>query len=114
MIPGTAVNQLVRQIGYSDAMYLLLTNERIDAGTALRMGLVQEVVPTDAQARARELATRLAAFEPGPVQGAKAIARRWRDHDLAAMIEFYLNVNAAQTTSTAMIERVGEFFGRSD
>jgi enoyl-CoA hydratase/carnithine racemase len=114
MIPGTAVNQLVRQIGYSDAMHLLLTNERIDAGTALRMGLVQEVVPTDARSRATELATRLAAFEPGPVQGAKAIARRWRDHDLAAMVEFYLSVNAAQTTSTAMIERVGEFFdGRS-
>ena len=115
MIPGTAVNQLVRQIGYSDAMHLLLTNERIDTSTALRIGLIQEVVATDARSRATDLATRIAGFEPGPVQGAKAIARRWRDHDLAAMVEFYLNVNGAQTTSTAMIERVGQFFdGRSD
>jgi enoyl-CoA hydratase len=50
-------------VGSSNALYLIETGVRIDATTALRMGLVQEVVPTGkALERALELAGRVADY----------------------------------------------------
>src|SRR3546814_1415258 len=40
------VHRAVRQLPQRVAMAMILTGERIDAGTALRHGLVNEVVPT--------------------------------------------------------------------
>jgi enoyl-CoA hydratase len=53
---------LPQVIGLSNALYLIQTGRRIDAREALRMGLIQEVVP-DAllMERARELAAIMAA-----------------------------------------------------
>ena len=46
-----------------NALYLIETGVRIDAPTALRMGLIQEVVPAGtALDRARELASRIAEY----------------------------------------------------
>ena len=42
---GRGIHRLVRQVPYKPAMDLLLTGRRIDAGTALRLGLVNGVVP---------------------------------------------------------------------
>ena len=39
------IHRLVRQVSYKPAMGLLLTGRRIDAETALRLGLVSEVAP---------------------------------------------------------------------
>jgi enoyl-CoA hydratase/carnithine racemase len=55
--------RMTRRIGIGNALYLMETGERIDAPTALRMGLVQEVVPAgDALDRALELAERIASY----------------------------------------------------
>lgn len=60
--PGReAVSLLIRQIGYTDAMNLLLTARRVSAADALAAGLVTEVVPPSglmeqAQAVAQEIA----------------------------------------------------------
>src|SRR5215204_3520222 len=61
-------------IGMSNALDLLLTGERIDAQTALRWGLVREVVALDRlQERAGELAERLCRSGPRAVQATKEI-----------------------------------------
>lgn len=55
--------RLPRIVGLGDALYLIETGVRIDAQVALRMGLVQEVVPTgSALDRALELASRMADY----------------------------------------------------
>jgi enoyl-CoA hydratase len=55
--------RLPRIVGLSNALYLIESGVRIDAEVALRMGLVQEVVPTGtAVERARELAERIAGY----------------------------------------------------
>ncbi|GAA3954836.1 enoyl-CoA hydratase/isomerase family protein [Actinomadura viridis] len=43
--PGSATRRLVRQVGASAAKYLLYSAELIDARHALRIGLLDEVVP---------------------------------------------------------------------
>ncbi|MBW8826859.1 MAG: enoyl-CoA hydratase/isomerase family protein [Acidobacteria bacterium] len=47
ILPGVAVHLLPRNIAFGDAAYALLTAERIPAEEALRMGIVQKVVPHD-------------------------------------------------------------------
>jgi enoyl-CoA hydratase len=55
--------RLPRIVGLGNALYLIETGARIDAATAVGMGLAQEVVPDGtALARARDLAERIAAY----------------------------------------------------
>lgn len=55
--------RMTRRIGIGNALYLMETAERIDAGRAQEMGLVQEVVPAgQALERALALAERIASF----------------------------------------------------
>lgn len=73
ILPGAGgVARLVRRIGETWASRMILLGERIDAATALRIGLVSEVVERDAlDARVDELATTLAAQPTAAVQLAK-------------------------------------------
>ncbi len=69
---GGATAKLVQQIGYVHAMKLLLTAQMVDAEEALRIGLVNEVVPADALLeRALETAAVIAANSPVAVQAVK-------------------------------------------
>lgn len=73
---GGATTRFARAAGWGDAMRWMLTGDRFDAVEAHRMGLVQEVVPAGEQlARARELASRIAAQAPLAVQATLANAR---------------------------------------
>jgi enoyl-CoA hydratase len=68
---------LPRLIGYGNAARWILTGDRFDAAEALRVGLVQEVVPDkEVEAHAFELARRIAANPPIAVQAAKSLIRR--------------------------------------
>jgi enoyl-CoA hydratase/carnithine racemase len=73
ILPGAGgITRLVRRIGETWAARLILTGERIDAATALRIGLVSEVVPRDElTGRVTELATSIAGFPTAAVQLAK-------------------------------------------
>ncbi len=62
---GGATIRLPREVGWANAMRWLLTGESFDAAEALRIGLVQEVVPHGEQlARALALAEVVAAQAP--------------------------------------------------
>lgn len=79
IMPGYAIHHLARMIPFGDAMYVLLTADRIEPDRALRMGLVQEVVtPERLLPRATEIAEMIAANAPLAVQGTKAMAHGWR------------------------------------
>lgn len=83
---GGATIRLPRAVGWGNAMRWLLTGDSFDAKEALRMGLVQEVVPHGEQyARGLELAQRVAAQAPLAVQASLANARTAvREGDKAA------------------------------
>ncbi len=83
---GGATIRLPRAIGWGNAMRWILTGDSFDAAEALRIGLVQEVVPHGTQFdRGLELAGRVAAQAPLAVQAALANARiAVRDGDAAA------------------------------
>src|SRR5262245_25027330 len=73
---GSAI-RLPRQIPYAFAMEILLTGRSVPADEALRMGLVNRVVPDGGALRAaRELAGEIAACGPLAVQ---AILRAYRE-----------------------------------
>jgi enoyl-CoA hydratase/carnithine racemase len=69
---GGATIKLVQQIGYVHAMDLLLTARLTDATEAVRLGLINRVVPAaDLMPWALETAERIAANSPTAVQAVK-------------------------------------------
>ncbi|MGH3239436.1 MAG: crotonase/enoyl-CoA hydratase family protein [Spirillospora sp.] len=74
---GGAALRLPRQIGYANAMDILLTARSVTPHEALAMGLINRIVPAGtALAAARELADEIAACGPLAVQG---ILRTYRE-----------------------------------
>ncbi len=73
-LPGWAgTTRLPRTIGIARAKQMIFTGARIDAATAERWGLVNEVVPAaELMDRTRAMATEIAMNAPIPVQLAKA------------------------------------------
>ncbi|WP_326835316.1 crotonase/enoyl-CoA hydratase family protein [Amycolatopsis rhabdoformis] len=83
---GGATFRFPREVGWGNAMRHILTGDVFDAAEALRIGLVQEVVPTGEHlVRAVELAQQIAAQAPLGVQTSLRSAwRAQREGDLAA------------------------------
>ena len=70
---GGGISRLTRQVGFADAMRLLLTGVKIDAEEALRIGLINEIVAdNDVMTRAREYATMVLASSRVAVEATKA------------------------------------------
>lgn len=86
---GGATIRSPRAVGWGNAMRWILTGDTFDAAEALRIGLVQEVVPAGKQFdRALEIAKRVAAQAPLAVQAALANAKlAVREGDAAAQAE---------------------------
>jgi 2-(1,2-epoxy-1,2-dihydrophenyl)acetyl-CoA isomerase len=78
---------LTRRLGYQGALAYYLRGDHIDAGTALRLGLVQEVVEHDRLlAAADEWCSRIASLPPHAVAMTKPLLRATSDADWNAAI----------------------------
>jgi enoyl-CoA hydratase/carnithine racemase len=100
--PGAAL--LAKQLRYSDAMKILLTDEPFDAQEALRIGLVNEVVPhADLMARAEALARHIVTLPPVAVRMMKEFMVRFGDlpTDQAWHVQNLMNSLLIQTTMDA-------------
>jgi enoyl-CoA hydratase/carnithine racemase len=76
---GCGTQTLPWLVGEGWAKRMILTNERVDADTALRIGLVEEVVDTGASlAKAREMAARVAGLSPEGVAYSKQLVHAAR------------------------------------
>jgi 2-(1,2-epoxy-1,2-dihydrophenyl)acetyl-CoA isomerase len=112
---------LPRLVGPARAFELLATNAVIDAAEALRLGLVNQVVPSDRlEATVAELAGRLAQGPTRALGLTKRVLQRALDGDLAAALEYEAQVQdiACRTADhregvTAFVEkRPPHFTGR--
>lgn len=88
-IPGAGGTQrLIRAVGQSDAMWMLLTGERIGAEEAHRIGLVSKVVPRAVlEETAIGLAKTMATNAPLAVTAVKRLALTGRELPLASGLE---------------------------
>ena len=74
-------------VGTHNAFRYLLTGDEFDAAEAMRIGLVQQVVPTDqCRPAAMELAERIAAQAPLGVQAVMSSVRHSQEHGSAAAL----------------------------
>ncbi len=77
---GPGATYLTRQVAYADAMRILLTDEPFDAREALRINLINEVVPhAQLMSRADEIASQIVAMPPLAVRMMKEFVSRFRD-----------------------------------
>jgi enoyl-CoA hydratase/carnithine racemase len=77
---GSGTQNLPWLVGEGWAKRMILTNERIDAATALRIGLVQEVVPKGKGLEAAtSLADRVATLSPRAIEYCKALIHNARN-----------------------------------
>lgn len=85
IIPGAGGTQrLLRAVGKSLAMQMVLAGESIDARHALRVGLISEITPPELTVeRALAIATRIASKAPLAISLAKEVLLKAMDTDLA-------------------------------
>lgn len=77
-----------QRVGWGNAQRYLLTGESLSADEAHRIGLVQEVVRSDALVeRAKAIAARIARMAPLGVRDSLAVSRRALDDPSAAVDE---------------------------
>ena len=77
---GPGASLLIKQLRYIDAMKILLTDEPFDATEALRIGLVNEVVPhAELLSRAETLARHIVTMPPVAVRMMKEFVVRFGD-----------------------------------
>jgi enoyl-CoA hydratase len=117
---GGATFRAPAQLGWGNAMRFLLTAEEFGAEEAMRIGLVQEVVPAPAQLeRATEIAAMIAAQAPLGVQATLANARVAREAAEREAVE-HLGENvprvlrsrdAAEGVRSFLERRAGQFTG---
>jgi enoyl-CoA hydratase/carnithine racemase len=117
---GGATFRAPAQLGWGNAMSFLLTADEFGAHEAMRIGLVQEVVPAGMQfGRAVEVAHRIAAQAPRGVQATLANARVARAAAEHAAVEHLRetvpgvlhSADAAEGLRSFLERRAGDFTG---
>ena len=118
--PSDAVATLVDVVGKAAASELMLTGERIDAAEAMRIGLLNHVVPkADLEAATDRLVERLSANAPLAVATAKAqVAHAVATHrpdldELTALVhQVWQSADAAEGMRSFAEKRPPRFEGR--
>jgi len=118
---GGATMRAPRQLGWGNAMRFLLTGEEFGAEVALRIGLVQEVVPAGQQVeRAHAIAALVAKQAPMAVQATLENARiemtdgtdRARAHLLDTLPKIMASADAREGVQSFIERREAVFTGK--
>jgi enoyl-CoA hydratase/carnithine racemase len=99
---GPGATYLTRQVSHADAMRILLSDEPFDAEEALRINLINEVVPHEQLIeRAEAIATQIASQPPLAVRMMKEFIIRFRDIPIteAWRVQTLMNTLLTQLTT---------------
>jgi 2-(1,2-epoxy-1,2-dihydrophenyl)acetyl-CoA isomerase len=106
---------LPRLVGYAKAAELIMSGEIVDAAEALRLGLVNRVVPADELGTAtEELAGRIARNAPLPIAFAKRGLQRFGHWDLAQALDYEVYVLEILRKSRDVSEGIAAFLEKRD
>jgi enoyl-CoA hydratase len=112
---GGASQMLPRLVGVGQAMKLLLAGEPVDAETALRIGLVEEVVDdADVPARVQALAQKIASFSPIATQAVKAGVRAALSMPLEQGLRYENELHVLCMSDKARVEGIKAFQEKRD
>lgn len=104
---------LPRVVGLGRAMELLLLGASIDAATALRHGLVNQVVaPEDLDGATQQMVDRLLAQPPGAMAAIKALVHKGLQQDLPNQLEQEAQALGQAFTSQEHRDAVAAFLAR--
>ncbi|MDJ1159909.1 enoyl-CoA hydratase-related protein [Chelatococcus sp. SYSU_G07232] len=110
---GSATYRLPRLVGARKALELALLADPIDASEALRLGIVNRVVPAaELQASALALAERLAAGPTGAFGRIKALIAQSLGNDLAAQLDREREAFRASARGADFAEGVAAFLAK--
>jgi methylglutaconyl-CoA hydratase len=112
--PAVIAPFVLPKIGESQARAVILSGERFDAGRALAMSLVHEVLPDQASLDARVEAVLREVLGVGPTaaRAAKALIRDMRGRDAAEVRELVVGVAAGQRVSAEGQEGLAAFLDK--
>lgn len=109
-VPAIVSTFLLRQVGEKQARDLLLTGRLFDAEEALRLGLVNEVVPPEnLMARARELAGVLMQNSPNSLRATKKLLNDHARVEIEQQIENAIRENAGVRRTADFREGISSF-----
>jgi methylglutaconyl-CoA hydratase len=109
-VPAIVSTFLLRQVGEKQARDLLLTGRIFDGEKAVRLGLVNEVVPAEnLMARARELALLLMQNSPNSLRATKKLLNDHARLELDQQIEAAIQENAGVRSTADFREGISSF-----
>ena len=102
---GYGSQYLGRMVPFGEAMYILLTSDRVEAAEAHRIGLVHEVLPPDQLLpRAVEIAGKIVEGAPMAVETTKALAHFWRRNEAEALAAYSSPLTSRVQSSEDVVE----------
>lgn len=118
LVPGFGVLRAPSVIGRHWTKLLMFSGERVDAATAMQIGLAQKVVPAaELMDTAHRMAARIAGMAPLALATGKNLVNRgvdrgeW-DHSTAALTTLHSTADAAEGIAAFVGKRAPRFEGR--
>ncbi len=112
---GYGSQYLGRMVPFGEAMYILLTSDRVDVDEAHRIGLVHEVLaPDDLLPRAIEIAGKIVEGAPMAIEATKTLAHFWMRNEAEALSAYSSPLTSTVQASEDVLEGRRAFVEKRD